>query len=151
MRSELTGLKILRLCGALQISNALLTCILTEIPALADLSVEMRDIDATHVIKLLTPGTESVLVPRLQALRLTEFMCEDETLTAFFTMLQARFRGISGAEFTLLRLFTLWGRKKNTTLSASLTTLKEREGWDIRIDEEYMGDFWKEDMDCAFL
>ncbi|KAJ7706923.1 hypothetical protein B0H17DRAFT_572757 [Mycena rosella] len=152
---ELKALKILRLCGALAISNTSLKSILTEIATLTDFSVEMRGIDATYLFTLLTPGADSasVLVPRLQALRLTEFTCEDGTLIAFLAMLQARFSGVAGVEFTLLRLFTLWMGPKNKAASVldSLKTLKERQGWDIRLDQECTRDFWTEDMDSAFL
>ncbi|KAJ7137870.1 hypothetical protein C8R44DRAFT_944305 [Mycena epipterygia] len=137
---QLKMLKILRLCGGLEISNMAFTCILTDIPTLTDFSVELRRIDAKHMFTLLTPNTELVLVLKLQALR------------ACLAMLRARFGRIAGTEFALLRLFSLWmWWGTPPPLSASLASLRVQEEWGIRVNERWRGDFWNEDMDDMFF
>ncbi|KAJ6515111.1 hypothetical protein C8R47DRAFT_503756 [Mycena vitilis] len=108
---QLKGLRILRICGELAISNASLSNILTELELLVDLAVELRGIDAAHVFTLVTPSTSpSILVPRLRALRVhrvTEFERSAETVAALLTMLRQRFGGVQGKEFTPLKRFEL--------------------------------------------
>ncbi|KAJ7654383.1 hypothetical protein DFH06DRAFT_513105 [Mycena polygramma] len=111
MPDQLKGLRILRLCGALVISNASLLNILTELELLVDLAVELRGIDAQYLFNLLTPSTSpSLVVPQLRALRLhrvTEFEREQGTVDALLTMLSQRFGGVDGKEFKPLKRFEL--------------------------------------------
>ncbi|KAJ6526295.1 hypothetical protein DFH09DRAFT_1415969 [Mycena vulgaris] len=154
MPGMLKALKILHLCGAVEISNESLTCILTEITTLTDFSVALTEFNAQHMFTLLTPdAAETVLVPNLQALRVLDFTCDAETLEVFLAMLQARFGGVAGAEFTPLRLFKLWLRKKPSSILDNLKALKEREDWDIRLDGNWTStrDLRTEEMDEAYL
>ncbi|KAJ7612443.1 hypothetical protein DFH06DRAFT_1147167 [Mycena polygramma] len=111
MPDQLRGLRILRLCGALAISKASLPSILTELPLLVDLAVELRGLDAEYLFTFLSPSSlPSVLVPRLRALRLhrvTEFERSSGTVDALLSMLTQRFGGVQGKEFTPLKRFEL--------------------------------------------
>ncbi|KAJ6531565.1 hypothetical protein DFH09DRAFT_1370394 [Mycena vulgaris] len=153
MPGMLKTLKILRLCGAVEISNESLTCILTELTMLTELSVALPEFDAQHMFTLLTPGAETVLVPKLQAVRVVDFACDGETLEVVLAMLQARFGGVDGAEFTLLRSFTLWmpWNQQPPSIFDSLKAVKERKGWDIRLHANWQGRLWEEEMDETFL
>ncbi|KAJ6526300.1 hypothetical protein DFH09DRAFT_171034 [Mycena vulgaris] len=153
MPGMLKTLKILRLCGAVEISNESLTCILTELTMLTELSVALPEFDAQHMFTLLTPDAESVLVPKLQALRVVDFACDAETLEVVLAILQARFGGVDGAEFTLLRPFTLWmpWNQQPPSILDSLKAVKERKGWDIRLHANWQGRLWEEEMDETFL
>ncbi|KAJ6531563.1 hypothetical protein DFH09DRAFT_136733 [Mycena vulgaris] len=153
MPGMLKALKILRLCGEVEISNESLTCILTEITTLTDFSMALPEFDAQHMFTLLTPKTDSVLVPKLQALRVLDSACDGETLEVFLAMLQARFGGVAGAGFTPLRLFKLWLQKKPSSILDNLKALKEHEGWDIRLDDNWTRsrDAWEESIDETFL
>ncbi|KAF7364877.1 hypothetical protein MVEN_00358100 [Mycena venus] len=85
-----------RLCGSLAFSNHALLDILTEIGALTDFAIELRDIDAAHLFTFLTLTNSKILVPHLQALRTTDFKpIAGEALDALFEMVCQRF-GISG-------------------------------------------------------
>ncbi|KAJ7029359.1 hypothetical protein C8F04DRAFT_1398445 [Mycena alexandri] len=165
MPAQLKGLKILRLCGSLVISNEALSCILTELEGLADLAVEMRGVganvwgdpglDAMHLFTLLTPSrnTESVvLLPKLQALRITEFELVDGVVDTLLAMLRQRF-AVDGADFARLKRFefsSLKAQKRPSTLLDTLELMQVQEGWNIRIDEERQ-DFWRVDMTSEFL
>ncbi|KAJ7772957.1 hypothetical protein DFH07DRAFT_148328 [Mycena maculata] len=154
-------LKVLRLCGKVEISNEALTGILTEIPTLVDFAVELIGVDADHFFALLTPRPDGVLVPQLQALRITPFARNDGTVDALFAMLRARFGGVEGVEITRLRMFALYIRgvyksKPSPMFTPSemlnrLRSMKAHDKWDIRVDENSQEEFWKEDMDDEFI
>ncbi|KAJ7171945.1 hypothetical protein C8R46DRAFT_1084314 [Mycena filopes] len=170
--AQFKHLKVLRLCGRLLISNASFLRILTELEALTDLAVEMRaasswypsfvqlGIDAPYLFGLLTPyhAAHPAVLPRLEVLRLTEF--NPDGVDALLSMLRQRFAGSTRLQVTRLRRFDLWMRPlswfvggEETRHSAiqggleALQALKIQEGWDIQVDEEWKGDFWKEEMD----
>ncbi|KAJ7355904.1 hypothetical protein DFH08DRAFT_933681 [Mycena albidolilacea] len=170
--NQLKGLKILRLCGSLNsISNGALLGILTEIEGLTDLALELRAVDAPHLFELLTPtDSETVLLPRLRALRTTDFKpVVDAQLDALLEMLHQRFGQIGRAGCARLERFEFllgarpsiysipldeWEASKNVplTMFEKLEELRASEGWDIRVDTEWKGyDFWKEEMDGEFL
>ncbi|KAJ7766664.1 hypothetical protein B0H16DRAFT_1882705 [Mycena metata] len=177
--TQFKRLKILRLCGEVVILNTSLLVILTELTTLTDLAVQIHGdyslsapsgIDALYLFKLLTPDhdAQSVLVPQLQALRLTGFNPRPGAVDALIAMLRRRFGGSNRVQFSRLRRFELWMRPLNwfddhpqpptqtrpPALGAALETLQSlrvTEGWDIRVDEEWAGDFWKEEMTSEFL
>ncbi|KAJ6531156.1 hypothetical protein B0H19DRAFT_1273372 [Mycena capillaripes] len=152
---ELRALKTLRLCGPVKISKATLKHMLTAIPTLTDFSVEMEGISARDLFLLLNPGSKySTLVPNLQALRITQFENCSGAFEALLDMLRVRFRGIpTRGDFSPLRLFSFFTRLHTTPslILDGLRSLKQRGGWDIRIDDDWRGDFWKEDMAEACL
>ncbi|KAF8205570.1 hypothetical protein K438DRAFT_1964004 [Mycena galopus ATCC 62051] len=171
---QFKSLKILRLCGSLAaISNEDLLGILTEIETLADFAVDLRGVDAEYLFGLLSvaPATTSqVLAPRLRALRTTDFKpVKGALLDALLGMLQQRFAGVDGAEFTRLERFEfLLGARPSIfavspeefdeakymslTMFEDLEALRTREGWDIRVHKEWLErDFWREEMDTEFL
>ncbi|KAJ7766680.1 hypothetical protein B0H16DRAFT_370146 [Mycena metata] len=177
--AQFKRLKILRLCGELVIPNTSLLLILTELTTLTDLAMEMcgdapsapayRGIDTLYLFKLLTPGHGAhailPLVPQLQALRLTEFNPHGGAADTLITMLRQRFGESDRVRFARLRRFELWMRPlswllylppptRPAALGAALEALQSlrvTEGWDIRVDEEWAGDFWKEEMTSEFL
>ncbi|KAJ7766667.1 hypothetical protein B0H16DRAFT_1522172 [Mycena metata] len=160
MPAQLKGLKILRLCGSLVISNEALSCILTELEGLTDLAIELRGIraiaglDAMHLFTLLTPShnTESVVQPKLQALRITEFELVDGVVDTLLAMLRQRFT-VDVTDFTRLKRFELSSLKAGKIRYPLLDTLESMQvqaGWDIRIYEERQ-DFWRTDMTFEFL
>jgi hypothetical protein len=158
--------------------------ILTEIESLTDFAVELRGIDAADVFALLTPtNSESVLVPRLRALRVhrvTEFERVEGTVDALLAMLRQRFGGVKGVAFACLERFELSLQGQPSTLGPDATlldilrlktpadgptnllerplvllnrleSLKIQEGWDIRVDEDWWGEFWAAEMDGEFV
>ncbi|KAJ7430239.1 hypothetical protein FB451DRAFT_1500804 [Mycena latifolia] len=165
MPAQLKTLRFLRLCGSVEISNAALTCIMTELTMLTGLAVELDGLNVEHVFALLIPDARSVLLPSLQTLQLTNFPCHDgKSFAVLLTMLRARFGGVAGAEHTLLRLFELFLRRpfglamdeRNAiaiphSMLDSLKSLKTQKWWDIRVCEDCLGDFWTEGMDGHFL
>ncbi|KAJ7811620.1 hypothetical protein B0H14DRAFT_1469529 [Mycena olivaceomarginata] len=90
--NQLKGLKILRLCGALDaISNAALVDILAEIKGLTDFAVELAGVDAVHLFSVLTP-TDRVLVPQPRVLRVARCTpLADGELDSLLEMLRQRF------------------------------------------------------------
>ncbi|KAF8205569.1 hypothetical protein K438DRAFT_1964003 [Mycena galopus ATCC 62051] len=166
-------LKILRLCGSLAaISNEDLLGILTEIDSLADFAVDLRGVDVEYLFGLLSVSpTSSLLVPRLRVLRTTDFkFVKGALLDALLGMLRQRFAGVDEAEFTRLERFEFFlgacpsvfnissGEWEDAAHDVSSTTfddleaLRTREGWDIRVHKEWLGDdFWREEMDTEFL
>ncbi|KAF7337889.1 hypothetical protein MVEN_02012000 [Mycena venus] len=163
--NQLKGLKILRLCGSLAISNDALKGILTEIETLTDFAIELRGIDAGYLFQLLTPST-SELVPHLRALRTTHFRpVADEALDVLLGMLRERFgvARLQRFEFFLgPRPFSIlsippeeWESFKtvpSTTMFDKLEAMRVDEGWDIRVDRDWQEyDFWREEMDGKFL
>ncbi|KAJ6531136.1 hypothetical protein B0H19DRAFT_470856 [Mycena capillaripes] len=163
--AQLKNLKILRLCGELEISNASLLDILTELETLADLAVELRGVEAVYLFTLLTPTKELILASQLRALRVTEFeyVNVDKTADALLAMLPQRF---GGKQVTPLQRFELSLPAQQSSASSgdsssatsdrhsamldSLKLLGMQEEWDIRVLEGQW-DFWKEDMDGEFL
>ncbi|KAF8205568.1 hypothetical protein K438DRAFT_1964002 [Mycena galopus ATCC 62051] len=168
--------KILRLCGSrAAISNEDLLGILTEINTLADFAVDLRGVNVQYLFSLLsvalTTTASPVLVPRLRALQTTDFKpVKGALLNALLGMLRQRFVGVDGAEFTRLERFEFFlgvcpsvfnissGEWEDAAHDVSSTTfddleaLRTREGWDIRVHKEWLGDdFWREEMDTEFL
>ncbi|KAJ7171934.1 hypothetical protein C8R46DRAFT_1084280 [Mycena filopes] len=159
MPDQLKGLKILRLCGSLMISNAALSCILTELEELTDFGVEMRDtnrylqdlpgLDALHLFTNLTPDPSTLLLPKLQVFRITEFDLLDGVVDTLFTMLRARFR-TDGARLKRFEFSRFKSGARPILLLDGLEAMRAQEGWDIRIDEARR-EFWAGDMSFEFL
>ncbi|KAJ7355899.1 hypothetical protein DFH08DRAFT_510742 [Mycena albidolilacea] len=164
--AQLKGLRILRLSGDLgvAIAKTALLCLLAELTELTDFAMALRDnhgVDATYLFTLLTPG-HSLLVPRLQALRVVTSEPVGETIGTLLVMLRQRFGGVKGiGRLKRFEIFLglrpiVFGKRlpKSYTPSAmsqSLDWLRVHEGWDIRVVEEWQGDFWSEEMDTEFL
>ncbi|KAJ6490717.1 hypothetical protein C8R47DRAFT_457180 [Mycena vitilis] len=149
----LRALKTLRLCGTVKISKGALKHILTSIPTLTDLSVEMEGISGRCLFALLSYGNKDVtLVPGLQALRITPFDNRSGAFTLLLDMLRIRFEGLPVGS-SPLRLFSFSTRLHGTPplILDGLRALKDREGWDIRIDENRRRDFWREEMADAHV
>ncbi|KAJ7264921.1 hypothetical protein B0H12DRAFT_215247 [Mycena haematopus] len=165
---QLKRLKILRLCGSFKaISNADLLSLLTEIETLTDLAVELRCVDSAYLFGLLSVVPDSsVLAPQLRALRTTDYKhIAGAALDALLRMLPERFGGVHTTRLQRFEFFLgarpfvysvtreEWATKDVTsTMFEDLESLREREGWDICVDKDWLQyDFWREEMDGEFL
>ncbi|KAJ7633039.1 hypothetical protein FB45DRAFT_914216 [Roridomyces roridus] len=148
---QFQNLKALRLCGSQQVSNGALTCILSHIGTLTDFGIELyyTNTDARHLLGLLRPKPNSILLPRLQALRITP-PGEEGIVDELLGMLRERFGGVKGLEFSRLRLFSVYHPASRDALPDAildeLQSLKAQEGWDIRVDQRWHGDFWENEV-----
>ncbi|KAJ7264923.1 hypothetical protein B0H12DRAFT_215257 [Mycena haematopus] len=165
---QLKRLKILRLCGAFNaISNTDLLELLTEIETLTDLAVELRCVDSAYLFGLLSAAPDSsVFAPQLRALRTTHYKpIAGAALDALLRMLPQRFGGVHTTRLERFEFFM--GERPSilrvspeeratidvsSTMFEDLESLREREGWDIRMDKDWLQyDFWREEMDEEFL
>jgi len=156
--AQLKDLKILWLgsVARVSISTASLFSFLTGIPTLVDLAVTLHSIDSpADLFTLLTPPHSSV-VPQLQVLRISGIELVGRTFDALLLMLRQRFGQVEGAERTRLERFEFFVsglRRPNqpSYMIAGLESLKMERGWDIRVREQWVHEFWVQEMDGEFL
>jgi len=156
--TQLQGLRVLWLGAASRasISNPSLSGFLTGIPTLVDLGVSLYGFDTViYLFTLLSPTCHSIVVPQLQVLRVSGSELFGEPFDVLLVMLRQRFGAEEAAGFVRLKRFEFFLRprrsKKPSRMFAGLESLRVQHGWDIRVHENWVQEFWHREMDEEFL